>query len=218
MNKSAWIVVVAMLVAGLAVGCNKESGEKKSGAGVGVVDFGKLLQTMGYQQKMEDKVKLAAQQLDTMGRETVQPLLKEQAGLQKTLDDAVKAVAKTQPDNKEALTKDPTVMAAAQAKYIYDRRLKLYGDQYQAALENYKRTLLENWQAACVPALGKVGPQKGVDVILGKQQIGWNAADADLTAAMEEYLKVNNTNLEFANPPKWDTVIVPFEKIPMQQP
>jgi Skp family chaperone for outer membrane proteins len=218
MNKCAWIVVAMMTIAGLAVGCGGEKTPSK-GTNVGVVDFPSLLSQLGYQQKMEDKAKMAEQQLRAMQQEFVQPELKNQATLQQTLDAAVRAVAKSRPDaDKETLGKDPAVFAAAKAKYEFDQRLRAYANQYQQALDKYKQSLLEAWTAACLPAMGKVGPARGVEIIMPKQGVPWNSPDVDLTPAMAEYIKTNNQGFEFPPLPDWKTVIVPMDKITIQTP
>jgi Skp family chaperone for outer membrane proteins len=213
MNKCAWSVVAAMLIAGLVVGCGGKD-EKAKGTSVGVVDFPALLAKLGYQGKIDDKLRSADQKLAAMRNEKLKPEMEKQARLQKDLEMAARAVTATRKDaDSETVGKDPAVIEAYKAKVIFERRLQAYGNQYQAALEKFKRTLLENWTAACLPAMGKVGPQKGVDIILAKQTIPWNASEVDLTAAMEEHLRTNYSDLKLADEPDWNKEIVPLENI-----
>jgi hypothetical protein len=63
--------------------------------------------------------------------------------------------------------------------------------------------------------MGKVGPDAGVSVILPRQAVVWNSAEVDLTLALEEHLHAHPPT-ELSSPPKWETIIVPMDKIQPQ--
>ena len=224
MRNAAMCLLV--LVGLIAVGCGKDAAQtsipqapptaaelKPAIGAVGVVDSGLLCAKLGLTKRIEERYRTADQQLSMMRNEMLKPELAKQVKLQRDLDYAVRMVSKTRPESdQEALMKDPAVSAAAQAKFNFDYRLKAYLDQYTTALENYKRTLLENWNAIRVPAMAKVGRGAGVSIILPKGMVEWSSAEVDLTEAMEEHLKTTPLP-ELPLPPEWERVIVPIDKI-----